>query len=271
MSDHPQRRRPFVFTRESIRRLDRAAIEEYGIPGIVLMENAAAAVERQAMRLMDEMLRSAAPSSGSALVLILCGPGNNGGDGLAVARRLHNQAAMGAPAEIKIALCAPRDRFRGDAMTNLVICERMRIPLEAPKPGGFLAPDRLDHMVSGRRNAAILIVDAIFGTGLDRAAEPPISDVMDWANALRDGANHARVIAVDIPSGLNCDTGMPPRRHDGAPASCIRADLTVTLAGLKRGFLNPEARTWTGDVFVGDIGAPVELMRRLASEPGTVR
>lgn len=227
-----------TFSRAAVRELDRVAINEFAIPGIVLMENAAAALEEVALQMLV-----GAPDRG---VLICCGPGNNGGDGLALARRLHNRGHR-----VALLLAAPRDTFHGDALTNLNIASRMTIPtceLDAS------SADRLFGVVDAKATLPTLIVDSLFGTGLDRPIGPPIDRAVRWVNSLREQGS--RVLAVDLPSGLDCDTGEP------LGEDVIRADVTLTLAGRKRGFDNPASRTYTGRVEVGDIGVPVELLKR---------
>lgn len=218
-----------VFDRAAVRAVDRAAIQRYGIPGIVLMENAA--------RGLREVVLSRVPRPRA--VLICCGSGNNGGDGHALARHLHNAgvrvlvAALGAP------------RPGGDAATNEAIGRAMGLE----RHGG---PD--DPVP----DAVELVVDALLGTGLDRPVEGDARAWIRWMNGLG-----RPILAVDTPSGLDCDTGRPL----GAAA---RAETTVTFVGWKAGFLAPGADAYTGRVIVADIGAPVELLRehgRPSSDP----
>lgn len=233
-----------TFSREAVRALDRAAADELGIPGIVLMENAAVAIEEAALAML------AGAGCIDPGVLVCCGPGNNGGDGLALARRLAGRGLRTAAM-----LCAPRDRFAGDALTNLRIAERIGLglfDLDARAPEVSLSA-----MLDAAGSPA-LIVDALFGTGLDRPIQPPLTTVVRWIDTLqRQGA---MVLAVDIPSGLDCDTGAP------IGEAAVTAGVTVTLAGRKRGFDNPDSRRWTGEVVVGDIGVPPALLRRFDRE-----
>ncbi len=233
--------RSLLFTREGIRSVDAAAAAELGIPGIVLMENAAVALREAALALMSRLsLRES---------LICCGPGNNGGDGLALARHLHNR---GVP--VRILLGAAQKRYTGDALLNLHVVRRMGLPLT---PLDMNAPQAalstLDAAIDARTT---LIVDALFGTGLDKPVKPPFDAMIAWINQHCDRG--ATVLAVDIPSGLDCDTGQP------LGESCIRADATVTLGGLKVGLVRPEAMPFVGELSVGDIGVPPELLRRFA-------
>lgn len=234
-----------TFSRRAVREVDRIAAEEFALPGIVLMENAAAALEEVALEMLSA--DSSTPvRRGSRPVLICCGPGNNGGDGLALARRLSNRGVRDV-----ILIAAPREKYAGDALTNLRVVSQMSIPIYdigLVPPSGTLA-GILDHESQPR-----LIVDALFGTGLDRPIGAPMDAVVRWLNALH--SEGTRVLAVDIPSGLDCDTGLP------LGDAVVRADITVTLAGLKRGFAHPASSAYTGRVVVGDIGVPVSLLKR---------
>jgi len=220
-----------VFDRAGARAVDRAATSEYGIPSMVLMEDAARGLADAAM----EMLASAANPTGE--VVIICGAGNNGGDGYALARHLHNRGvavrliAMGDP---------PSD---SDAGINRTICARMRLPIDR------IEVLRDPEIVSG----CGLIVDAIFGTGLDRPVTGDAANVIEWINT-----SHRPVLAADIPSGLDCDTGE-------VLGIAVRATRTVTLVGLKKGFLPYQSQRWLGEVTVADIGAPRELLERFGT------
>ncbi|MCP3904201.1 MAG: NAD(P)H-hydrate epimerase [Planctomycetes bacterium] len=211
----------YVLDRDAVRAVDRAAIEEYRIPGIVLMENAARALAAVALRMLDP----------GATALIVCGSGNNGGDGWALARHLHNAGAR----PVVAALGEPRGE--GDAGVNRAICGAMGVE--------EVDIDRLDE-----HRAAGLVVDAIFGTGLTRPVEGRAAQVIAWINA-----GVAPVLAVDIPSGLDGDSGVPL-------GVAVRATETVTFVGMKPGFLVSGADAWTGTVTIGDIGAPRELTER---------
>ncbi len=214
-------------TRKQVREVDRLAVERYGMPSIVLMENAARAVAEEAWM----MLQQRAGRS----VLILCGGGNNGGDGLAAARHLHNRGV-----DVQIALTTDPDGYKGDALTNYNIIRKMGLPCEAA------AADRL------HRKAYDLVIDAIFGTGLTQCPRPPFEQLAAAVNSME-----VDVLAVDIPSGLDCDTGKPL-------GPCIRARQTVTFVATKVGFAAPEASEFTGDVTIADIGCPRELIDQVA-------
>lgn len=213
-------------TRQQVRQVDRLAIDKYKIPGIVLMENAARGATAAALSMLRrEKLRRA---------LVLCGGGNNGGDGLAVARHLRNQGI-----EVAVGLCADPARYKGDALINWQIVQAMKVPT-------FEANAR-----TARKHAKALIIDAIFGTGL---SEPPRGTFEDIAAAVKRAGRP--VLAIDLPSGLDCDTGRPLQ-------FCIRADRTVTFVARKIGFANPDSRQYTGRVTVADIGCPRELIQEV--------
>jgi NAD(P)H-hydrate epimerase len=206
-------------TRAAVRELDRRAFEEFGIPGLVLMENAGRNAAEILHRLNPLRLR----------VAVLCGPGNNGGDGCVIARHLDR---LGVP--VTVCLFSDAAALTGDAAINWRVVERM----------GLVTSPILNFDGYG------WIVDALFGTGLSRAIGPPYDAVVAAVNAAG-----AHVLAVDIPSGLDCDTGLPL-------GPTVRAHHTVTFVGLKEGFVNPESRPHVGEVHFADIGAP----RRLVDE-----
>lgn len=215
----------YILDRESVRAVDRAAVEEYGIPGIVLMENAARGLADQALRMLPE-----APTS-RPTALIVCGSGNNGGDGYALGRHLHNVSVN----VILVQLVEPRAGT--DAAINRGICLKMGVREVS-----------LDDL--GSHADADLIVDAILGTGLDRPVRGPAAQAIEWINSAS-----RPVLAVDVPSGLDCDTGEPL-------GTAVRADCTVTFVARKPGLITAAAKEYVGKVVVADIGAPIELVQR---------
>lgn len=234
----------FVFSRSSVRDLDRLAVEEYRVPSILLMENAARGITGAVLEAID--------GDDEARVLIVCGPGNNGGDGLAAARHLHN---AGVP--VCVLLAGEDGVLSPDSRTNLAIVRAMGLPLvQDPSQ-----PDRAFDSALAKLPNPTLILDALLGTGVDRAVTGALAQTIARIN--RQRSKECAVFAVDLPSGLDADTGRPALGADGAPGACVRADMTVTLAGLKEGFLNDHAREYVGDLIVVDIGAPIELIERL--------
>jgi NAD(P)H-hydrate epimerase len=214
-------------TRAQVRELDRQAIEEFGIPGVVLMENAGRGAAEVLLR-----LRVVGP------VVICCGKGSNGGDGFVIARHLANRGTA-----VRVLLfCAP-DELRGDAAINYHIVARLGLPLEVHS-GPTFDLQRVERELT----AAAWVVDALFGTGLSGPVRPPLDAVIAAINRAP-----AQVLAVDIPSGLDCDTGEPL-------GPTVRAHHTVTFAAQKVGFANPAAQQWLGQVHLADIGIAPELL-----------
>jgi NAD(P)H-hydrate epimerase len=214
-----------LLSREQARALDQRAMTEYGVPGIVLMENAG--------RNMAELLRRL-HTGGS--VVICCGPGNNGGDGFVMARHLDN-----AGIAVRVLLFGSVEQLRGDAAINGHILLRSQVPLLA---WPTFAPEDLARELAG----ASWIVDALFGSGLRGPVRSPFDQVIEAINAAG-----APVLAVDIPSGLDCDTGRPM-------GATVRAQHTATVGALKKGFPEAGAAAWLGQVHVIDMGAPRRLL-----------
>src|SRR5512143_437832 len=210
-----------------MRRADRRTIDEVGLPGPVLMENAGAAVARAIAERYPESRR----------VVVVCGRGNNGGDGFVVARRL------GARAEAL--LLGPEEGIAGDARTHLLACRRsgVRVAVVEDAEAWGRALARLDE--------ADLLVDAVLGTGL-RSAPSGLAAEAIAAIARRFGAG-VPVVAVDMPSGLSSDTGTV----DWAAAP---ATVTVTFAAPKRGHVLPPACHHVGELVVADIGIVAESL-----------
>ena len=237
MLDYPDR----LFTREAARRVDVEATERYGIPSIVLMENAASAVAVHAANLIRWPVQRR--------VLIFCGGGNNGGDGLAAARHLHNLGL-----DCAVVLTQPADAYRGDAVTNLAICENMKLNLIDAAEGVWAAVEDLE-----RDEPIGLVIDALMGTGLNKPLRSPLSDLVTWVNEEQS----APVLAVDIPSGLDCDSG------EALGGLAVQAVATATMVGEKQGFARPGVRQFTGEVHVVDIGVPRELIVELGKPKQT--
>lgn len=228
---------PLVFTREAVRELDRRAVERFGVPSIVLMENAALHATLVAVDMLGGR---------PGCVLVCCGPGNNGGDGLAMARHLTNCGIAAA-----VLLAAPPDHYSGDAATNLAIVRKMGIPLNVVDRGDPAGSFDECLRLTGR---PALVVDALLGTGLDQPVREPLTTMIIRINALAESG--VPVLAVDIPSGLDADSGCPL-------GAAVRATTTVTFVGLKAGFLSLEAQSYVGECVVAGIGAPRALVREL--------
>jgi len=219
-----------ALTCQQIRELDKVAIEKVGIPGVVLMENAGRGVA--------EFIYGTLVNPPANRIMLLCGPGNNGGDGFVVARHLHN---AGVPVEVVLA--APSEKSTGDAGTNLAILQRMKLELiRAFEPAGLEAA----RQAAPR---AHVIVDALLGTGSTGAPRGVMAALIELANA----TPAARRIAIDLPSGLDAERG---EIHE----PCFRADATVTMVAPKAGFLTAAGRQVVGRIVVVDIGLPRELI-----------
>ena len=228
-----------VATRDEIRAFDRYAIEVLGVPGIVLMENAG--------RQIAEAARAMLAPGKRARVVILAGPGNNGGDGFVVARHL---AMAGIRPEV--ALLAPREKIVGDADTNLRVLEALgfQVRVLAGKVEAVLGA--LCPMLA----EADLVVDGMLGTGTRGEIREPYASVIGAVNDAR-----RPVLAIDIPSGLDPDTGKPL-------GPTVRATKTVTLAAVKVGFRKPGAAEYTGEVVLADIGVPFERFQGTGGKKG---
>ncbi len=213
-------------SRDEVRQVDRWAIEQIGVPGVVLMENAG----RSCAELIRERLKEIAQPR----VCLFCGAGNNGGDGYVIARHLRNAAF-----DVRVVVCAAREKIAGDARINLDILERLGQAVEWLPPSAANAAERVRACAGG----AHLIVDALFGTGLQGELRPEYRMIVETINDLA-----LPILAVDIPSGLDCDTGTPL-------GAAIRATWTVTFVAVKRGFAaNPRSGDYTGRVYVASIG-----------------
>lgn len=206
-----------VFTAAEMRSIDRATIERFGIPGIVLMEHAAAAVVGAAEDLL---------APGGAVVVV-AGGGNNGGDGWAAARLL---LLAGVP--VTVFHLVPPEALSGDAAVNARAYGNLGGPA-APFAGGPLPAGRGD-----------VVIDAVFGTGLSRTPEGAHARAIEAIDEAR--GRGARIVAVDVPSGLSADTGRPP-------GPCVRADVTVTFGFPKVGLVVEPGASLAGELRVAEI------------------
>ena len=216
-------------SRDAVRDIDRRANAEFGLPGVVLMENAGRGAAELLLRL---------GVCGS--VVICCGKGNNGGDGFVIARHLD----LHGVATRVLLFCEPAD-VMGDAAINLRVLQAAKFDIRvlgATPDAAELAPEL---------TKAGWIVDALLGTGTQGDIREPYVTVINAINAVH--ARGVKVFAVDLPSGLDCDTGRPL-------GPCIEADHTVTFVAPKLGFSAPGAAEFTGQVHVIGIGVPRQLI-----------
>ena len=212
-------------TRDEVRAFDAWAINTLGIQGVVLMENAG----RSCAGLIEDKLKDIAEPK----VCIFCGTGNNGGDGYVIARHLINRGI-----QVAVVVCGDRNKIKGDAKINLDILERMGRPVELLDPSGRDIAGEVERLCNG----AGIIVDSLFGTGLRGQLSDEYKRLIDSINAC-----NSPVLAVDIPSGLDCDAGEPL-------GAVIRAAWTVTFVAVKKGFVSANAAQYTGEIFVASIG-----------------
>jgi NAD(P)H-hydrate epimerase len=213
-------------SRQQVRQVDRVAIETYGMSGLVLMENAG----RGAASVIDSV-------AGPGKIVILCGGGNNGGDGYVAARHLQLSGR-----EVTIVSIVELASLQGDARVNASIASKAEIDV-------FCAAE--PDWTSGLLTGASTIVDGLLGTGARGPLRGRYAAAVNTANecdALR--------VALDIPSGLDCDSGQA-----GDPT--FRADHTITFVAPKLGFSNRQAAAYVGVVHVVDIGVPLKLLDEL--------
>lgn len=223
-----------VYSGEQMRAFDRHVIEQRDVPGALLMENAG----RGAADVIERHLRLGRPSNGP--VAIVCGSGNNGGDGFVVARHL---LTRGWP--VRVLLASAPDKLKGDASMNYRALLGVGGGVEALQAEG--AGEELSRILDGCR----AVVDAMFGTGLDREVCGRHRQIIEAVNG-----SGLPCFSLDIPSGLHSDTG-------SALGAAVRAQATVTFAGLKLGLLSSTGVDHAGRIHVVDLGVPPDLCREL--------
>ena len=213
-------------TRAQARAVDRIAEERFGMSSLVLMENAGLNATLALLPVAGE-------------VCVACGGGNNGGDGYVIARQLANRG-------VDVACFATHgpERLRGDALANRRIVDAM----------GLEVVDLNTTDARARFDAAAVCVDALLGTGFQGEVRAPLAAVIEALNAAS-----APVVAIDLPSGLDADTGAPSN-------ATVRAARTLTFVAPKRGFAAPGADAYTGAVTVLSIGAPTAALELALEE-----
>ena len=218
----------FHATADQMREIDRKAIHEMGIPGVVLMENAGRSVFEEAKSMT---------SAASGTVVVFCGTGNNGGDGYVIARHLLNHGY-----DVEVHLLGDPARISGDAGVNLTILRNMGVDVKKLR-------DSCDvKAMAPCLKEAALVIDALLGTGLNAEVRDPYAALISRVNG---AASH--VLSVDIPSGLDADTGEPR-------GVAVRAEMTVTFQCPKTGFRNPVSKQFLGKLVVADIGIPAACL-----------
>lgn len=225
-----------------MKNLDRSATEIYGIPSVVLMENAGLSTVLMMEKELGPCVDTFAP--------IFIGPGNNGGDGLVIGRHLHQRGCK----PVFFFLVSP-DKLKGDAKTNLAIIKNLKLPFHViDTPARAETVSILVKQFESRGLPCYAIIDAIFGIGLVRNITGHIADVVTLINKLsHQGATP--VVSVDTPSGMESDTGK-------VLGSCVRADYTATYCCAKPGHYIHGSAYWTGKLEVIDIGIPPEAVYR---------
>ena len=220
-----------ILTAQQMAEVDRRSWESYRIPSLLLMESAGRAV-------VDE-LEKAQPNLPGKSVFIFCGKGNNGGDGLVVARYLLRRG--GRP---EVFLFGDPAQLKGDALVNWEMVRALDIkPVILPRTADFAA--RLRKLESPD-----VIIDALFGTGLSRPIGTDYRRVIDWINRKQ---SCSFIASVDIPSGLSADSA-------AVPGSAVKAHLTVTFTALKLALVVPPAADYAGRVVLAPIGSPSILL-----------
>lgn len=219
-----------VLSRQQVRAVDERAIRDCGMNGLVLMENAGRGCTDQLCRLGI-----------NGRVVICCGRGNNAGDGFVIARHLEIRGFAAA-----VLLWTPPDELAGDAAENFRLLSLTEVRVEVM--GTQYDAERLARLLRG----ADWIVDALLGTGARGDPRPPLDRVLEQLNAA-----DARRLAVDVPSGLDCDTGHASR-------TAFRADHTCTFVAAKPGLLVPQAAPYVGALHVVDIGVPPGVVHAAA-------
>ena len=224
-----------------VREYDRRAMAELGLPGAVLMENAGRAAA-------EVILARCFGAGGERRAVILAGPGNNGGDGYVIARHLAN-----AGVAVELASTATRASLRGDAALFRGVCDRMGLQVRELVTAHQLQREQ------GRWARAHVLVDALLGTGFHGELRPHLAAVLAAVNGGEAPGSpeggRRRKVAIDVPSGLDADTGV-------AAPGAFRADLTVTFVAPKLGFALADGPAHLGELFVRGIGAPGDLLSR---------
>lgn len=221
----------FVLSVDEMRRADAVAIEELKIPGIILMENAGL---KTAQYIAERFMPVAGKTVG-----VFCGKGNNGGDGFVVGRHLHQMGAT-----VTFWLTGKKAQLQGDARINMQVAGKMGLPIH-----------EIENWSSDEKFYEYdLLIDALLGTGLKGNVRGIYADIIKSVNRFPGD-----VAAVDTPSGLDCDSGVPL-------GDCVRADVTVTMGNIKTGMLFYPAREYTGELAIADLSVPESVFRQINSQ-----
>ena len=216
-------------TAVQIQKLDEIAITQIGIPSLVLMENAGRLVSEEVLQHLRLIKKS------KSQVSIICGVGNNAGDGLVCARYLMNREV-----KVKVFLIGKPQNFKTDAAVNYQILKNLKVPIHWIDS---------THPIEKDFKQSRIVVDAIFGVGLNREISDPFKSVIETINEAK-----RFVVSVDVPSGLDATTGK-------IYGVCVRASLTLTFTFPKKGFFIAEGSHYVGKIVVADIGIPKKLLK----------
>jgi NAD(P)H-hydrate epimerase len=215
-----------VMSRQQVRDYDAWAVSGAGIQGTTLMENAGRSAAEIAMLMLG--------GKANPCVSVFCGSGNNGGDGYVIARHLANWGV-----NTRIILCAPREKIAGDARIHFLTCQKMGIVIL----DFDMAESQICRQIQDLRRQTHLIIDALFGTGFKGELSSPFAALISCINAA-----DIPILAVDIPSGLDCDTGEP------LPV-CVEATATVSFVAAKKGFFEGrQLHPAIGQLYIASIG-----------------
>ncbi|WHH61749.1 NAD(P)H-hydrate dehydratase [Petroclostridium sp. X23] len=215
----------------TMRKIDNDAIEKIGIPGVVLMENAGLTVVEEIKKTLGELSYKS--------VIIFCGRGNNGGDGFVIARHLFN-----AGVNVLVVLVAETKDIKGDALTNFKIIQKLGVKIIQSVDGQYL------EEIAASLYLCDMVVDAIFGTGIKGTVSDAVAAIFDLINS-----SGRCVLSVDIPSGINGDSGK-------ICGSCVNANKTVSFVLPKVGLLNYPAADYVGHLVVSDISIPMSIIQQ---------
>ena len=227
-------------TRTQVRNVDKLAMESLHMPGIALMENAGNNAARIIRKLI---LPELSVKPGVANVAIICGAGNNGGDGYVIARHLHSYNIS-----VQIYATKPIDALAGDAKTNALICRNMKLPITP-----LASDEHLREHLHQLQNAHV-IIDSLLGTGFTGEVRKPLSSIINTLNNL----SNPLIVAIDTPSGLDIDRGNPSN-------ATLRAHHTITFVAPKKGFTQETAKPYIGRLHVAPIGVPPSLITQVLS------
>ena len=216
-----------ILTCEQVRQVDRLAIDELGMSGLVLMENAGRGIVELLMR-----------EQATGRALICCGRGNNAGDGFVIARHLDLRGW-----QVEVLCWVDPERLEGDARANYSLLQSTDVVVQIATGSEAMEFPAQDESVDW-------VIDALLGTGARGAPRPPLDRAIHAMNRLR-----ARRLAVDLPSGLDADAGQPTD-------PTFRADWTCTFVAAKPGLLTAQAAPFVGQLHVIDIGVPRRLLQR---------